>query len=159
MKIRGFTIVEIMIAVLIIGILLAIAVPMLSKIRQESKIDEAESDVEMLVAAVRQLAWDTGKWPGGADRLEVSAECWDMSTDKAGILGNDGTYDSDKWNGPYAREVKTDPWGNPYFFDPDYYPNGMGSNPKLAVVGSFGPNGSGKNVYDDDNIYSVIERW
>ncbi len=159
MKKSGFTIVEIMIAVLVVGILLAIAVPMLSKIREESRIDKAESDVEMLVAAVRQLAWDTGKWPGGATRTHGDPECWDLSTDSAGLLGNDGTFDAGKWDGPYARDIDADPWGNPYFFDSDYYPNGMGTSPKLAVVGSFGPNGSGRNIYDDDNIYSVLERW
>lgn len=156
---RAFTLIEIAIVVLIIGVLTSIAIPMFSKARKKARINEAQADIEMLTAAVRQLAWDTGKWPGGADRLEVSAECWDLSKDNAGLLGNDGTFDTDKWDGPYTREVKTDPWGNPYFFDPDYYPNGMGSNPKLAIVGSFGPNGSGKNVYDSDNIYSTIEVW
>jgi hypothetical protein len=39
-----------------------------------------------------------------------------------------------------------------YFFDPDYYIGGV----KYPVLGSFGPNKVGKNVYDSDDVYLVL---
>ena len=68
---------------------------------------------------IEQLAWDTGKWPGGIARnIQGNAETWDLTTSSAGILSAGSAYAN--WQGPYAPEVPLDPWGNKYFFDPDY---------------------------------------
>ena len=56
------------------------------------------------------------------------------------------------WTGPYLDEMPVDPWGNDYFFDPDYRIDGV----KQMVIGSSGPNGSGLNVYDEDNIIIIL---
>jgi hypothetical protein len=49
--------------------------------------------------------------------------------------------------------IPLDPWGHPYFFDTDYDIDPSGGVTNAAVIGSFGPNGVGQNVYDSDNIY------
>lgn len=149
----GFTIVEIMVVVAVIGILCVIAVPMYSKIRNEARGREAMSELQLLHSAIRQLAWDTGKWPGAIAREAAqSAEIWDLSTADAGLLENDGDFTG--WKGPYIRNIKEDPWGNKYFFDPDYEVDGVDH----VVVGSFGPNGEGPNNYDDDDLYVIIKK-
>ena len=148
----GFTLVEIAVTVLIIAILALIAVPQISKARRTARIKEAEIEIEVLASAVRQLAWDTGLWPGGSGRPERSEELWDLSQPEAGLLATDGTYNG--WRGPYLDGVSLDPWGTPYFFDSDYH-TGIGV---VSVVGSFGPNRAGRNVYDSDDIYVVVQR-
>jgi general secretion pathway protein G len=149
----GFTLVEIVVVIGVIGVLIAIAVPVMLRARTNARIQRAKVEVEMIAAAVRQLAWDTGRWPGGATRTTPQIiEVWDLSTGAAGLLSNDGRFPN--WKGPYIPEVINDPWGNKYFFDPDYR---IGGQWKVAV-GSFGPNGMGRNWYDEDNIYLVIQK-
>jgi general secretion pathway protein G len=151
---NGFTLVEILIAVAVIGMLAALAIPKISKSRDMARIKQCESDLAMIEAAVDQLAWDTGKWPGGIARnVQSSSEMWVLNTANAGLL----TYNSalfTNWKGPYIRSIPKDPWGMDYFFDPDYYIGGKVE----CVVGSFGPNRKGKNLYDSDDIYIVLKR-
>lgn len=59
-KNKGFTLVEIMIVVLIIGILLAIAVPNFVKARQNSRVQTVVANLKQIEAAKEQWAMDTG---------------------------------------------------------------------------------------------------
>lgn len=59
-KRQGFTLVEIMIVVLIIGILLAIAVPNFVKARQNSRVQTVVGNLKQIEAAKEQWAMDTG---------------------------------------------------------------------------------------------------
>jgi len=148
----AFTLTEMMIAIIIIGVLVAIAVPNFARVREKARIEKAKADLEILAAAIRQLAWDTGKWPGGIDRhIRQNAETWDLSTPAAGIIAADDRFPG--WKGPYAPCIPLDPWGSKYFFDPDYYVSGQ----VYAVVGSFGPNKRGPNLYDRDDIYVILK--
>ena len=148
---RGVTLIEIMVVLIVIGILLSLAVPALVKARVASKQKSAEATVQMLAAAIKEMAWDTGQWPTKQARTAKDKECWNLTVSSAGLMANDGGFKN--WNGPYIREIPLDPWGNPYFFDSDYR---IGWK-DYAVVGSFGPNGIGRNVYDSDNIYVIID--
>ena len=141
-----------MVVVGLIGILMIVAVPAILNARRGAMIDKAESDLEYLAAAIRQLVWDTGKWPLMQDRTEVGDfEVWDLTSPNAGLISDNGIFP--KWQGPYISRVLLDPWGSPYFFDPDYRLD----NKWQVVVGSFGPNRRGRNVYDSDNIYIVLK--
>jgi prepilin-type N-terminal cleavage/methylation domain-containing protein len=152
MKKNGFTLIEITVVVLILGLLAGLGSIATMKGVRTSRIKNTESELEMLGAAVLQLAWDTGKWPNGQLRISGgSAEMWDISPDACGLMGSDGKYTN--WKGPYYDGSLTDPWGNRYFFDPDYMVDGV----MRVVVGSFGPNGRGPNVYDSDDIYILLD--
>lgn len=59
-KTSGFTLVEIMIVVLIIGILLAIAVPNFVKARQNSRVQTVVGNLKQIESAKEQWAMDTG---------------------------------------------------------------------------------------------------
>lgn len=149
---RGYTLLEVMICVVIFAVLLAVAVPMISKARTTARAEKARAQLQMLASAVLQLAWDTGEWPGGLDRsIANSDESWDLNTTAAGLKVNDGRFAN--WKGPYHRTVSLDPWGKNYFFDPDYTINGR----IRVVVGSFGPNKVGPNVYDRDDIVIILD--
>lgn len=152
MKRRGFTLIEIMVVLGVIGLLAGIGIPTIFKGVRNARIKEAGTELEMMSAAVLQLAWDTGKWPNGALRTKGgSTEMWNISTHKCGLFGTDGTYNN--WKGPYYDAAVLDPWGNPYFFDPDYRVDGT----MRVVVGSFGPNGIGRNLYDSDDIVVLLD--
>jgi general secretion pathway protein G len=156
MKLReGFTLVEIMIVVAVVGLLAALGILNVAKAMQTSRKKTALTELELLSAGILQLAWDTGRWPNKARREEAASgvnEIWTFvgsGLDKNTI---DGIYDG--WNGPYYEGSYKDPWGNPYFFDSDYTYEGKSDR---IVVGSFGPNGIGRNIYDKDNILVFLD--
>ncbi|HSR87713.1 MAG TPA: prepilin-type N-terminal cleavage/methylation domain-containing protein [Pontiella sp.] len=149
---HGFTLLEIMVTIGILGLLTVMATYALRTARTKAYIRQAEGDLQMLATATLQLAWDTSRWPNKALRTQPgSTEIWNISIAAAGLEGTDGTYD--EWKGPYFAGNIMDPWGNPYFFDPDYRVNGV----DRVVVGSFGPNGVGRNLYDSDDIYVLLD--
>ncbi|MCF7818055.1 MAG: type II secretion system protein GspG [Kiritimatiellales bacterium] len=152
MKKSAFTLIEIMIVVAIIGLLAGLSSLALRKGQKTAKINEATTRLQMMSAAILQLAWDTGRLPNGQLRTKAgSTEVWDLTRASAGLLSASSTYT--EWKGPYIDEIGNDPWGNPYFFDPDYLIKGVNH----IVVGSFGPNGQGQNLYDSDDIYVLLD--
>ncbi|MEI6892562.1 MAG: prepilin-type N-terminal cleavage/methylation domain-containing protein [Pontiella sp.] len=151
---KGFTLVEIIIAVAIMGLLASAGGVVIHKSVTHARIKAAESELAIYSCAVLQLAWDTGKWPNGEVRTQAGGnEVWDLSSEAAGLMveGSDNVYPN--WNGPYYEGVTEDPWGNSYFFDPDYRIDGV----MRIVIGSLGPNGVGRNVYEIDNIYILLD--
>jgi len=67
---RGFTLVEIMIVVLIIGILLAIAVPNFVKARESSRAKSCVANLKQIDAAKEQWAMDNNKADGDACSID-----------------------------------------------------------------------------------------
>lgn len=152
----GFTLVEIMFSVTILGILAALGSYAIMTSVKKANIRQAEAERDMISASVLQLAWDTGRWPNKAVRTKPgSTEIWNISGDAVGLMGTDGAYPD--WKGPYYEGEILDPWGTPYFFDPDYRTNGV----MRISVGSLGPDGAGKNVYETgtgkDNIVILLD--
>ena len=147
----GFTLIELMVVVGIISVLSGIAVPAFNKMGDKAKMAEATSDIKNLQLALELLAIDTEKWPGPNDVGQIAnSEVWELNSPEAGLVVTDGSFSG--WDGPYIPSVPKDPWGNDYFFDPDYDIDGT----DYAVLGSFGPNGVGRNVYDDDDIIIIL---
>jgi prepilin-type N-terminal cleavage/methylation domain-containing protein len=154
-KSSGFTLMELMVAIAIVGVLSAIAVPNYLRYRQKGLIGAATGDLAAIQRKVQDLGHDTGSWPGGS-----TAGVWkdqgsgneyeDLSTAAMGLAATDGSYTD--WQGPYYTGPFQDPWGRNYFFDEDYDLNGR----VVAAIGSYGPNGQGKNMYDDDDIILII---
>ncbi len=148
----GFTLTEVVVTVGLVGLLLAMVVPGVRKVRRNAMIKQAESDLAMLEAAVRKLAWDTGCWPTQRSKNRFDGrEVWDLTDPRAGLMATNGRYPN--WKGPYITRIPDDPWGNPYFVDTDYYLERRWR----VVVGSFGPNGRGRNWYDRDNVFVLLD--
>jgi prepilin-type N-terminal cleavage/methylation domain-containing protein len=173
---RGFTLIELLVVIAITGLLAGIVLVSLGGARENARIGKAQAEVRQIVNAIAILELNTGEWPGHQTALQVcSGACSDneipdlpvivipsLSEPAAGIEQTDGGYTG--WNGPYMT-VPLDPWGNPYFFDTDYEVqandtpcNGTGGCSTVVAAGSFGPNGTGTNDYDADDIILIIAR-
>ncbi len=148
---RGLTLIEMMIVIAIIGILAAIAPPQFSAYIEKAKIAEATAELKGIQLVIELLAIDTDRWPGPNDAGVIAdQEVWDLNAANAGLVATSGAFPG--WSGPYITSVPEDPWGNNYFFDPDYTIGGV----SYAVIGSFGPNGVGPNQYDSDDVIITL---
>ncbi len=165
---RGFTLVELLIVMAIVAILAGVAIPTYGKYIRRS---QAISQVSSLKDALKALAIDTNNWPAGMEPFvcpknlipsQNGGEYLDLTADDIGIFNNNGSvFTLPDWQGPYLPAYYLDssgkfldPWGTPYFMDYDYQINGQW----FAVVGSYGPNKQGLNLYDSDDIVVVVGR-
>ncbi len=98
----GFTLIELMVVLLILGLLAALVAPRVLNRLGQSKQKIAKTQIEMLSAALDQFKLDVGRYPTTEEGLKA-------------LIENPGV---DGWNGPYLRKKKIpkDPWGRPYIY-------------------------------------------
>jgi len=100
-KNRAFTLIELMVVILIIGILAALIVPKLIGQTDKAKIAKATADVKTLSDALEHFRIDTGRYPTDAEQFGPLLEA------PSDVTG---------WNGPYTSTPPADPWGDPYTY-------------------------------------------
>lgn len=120
----GFTIIELLIVMAILGMLAVMVAPNLFNQADSARRDAALSQISSLGSALDAHRLDVGRYP---DTLE-------------GLVRN--TSGRDAWNGPYLRgNVPMDPWGNPYQYSSD------GRSFELFSFGADGrPGGEGNDA-------------
>jgi general secretion pathway protein G len=96
----AFTLIEIMVVVIILGILAATIIPKFIGTTHEAKISAAKAHVAELESALERLYVHMDRYPTTDEGLKLLVEA------PAG--------DDKKWRGPYIKQLRNDPWGNPY---------------------------------------------
>ncbi|MGR3220879.1 MAG: type II secretion system major pseudopilin GspG [Candidatus Anammoxibacter sp.] len=101
----GFTLLELLIVLIIIGLLAALVGPKLIHRVGEAKQKTCKVQIEMLGTSLDTFRLDTGKYPNEEQGLEA------LTTNS----------DIKNWKGPYLKKknVPKDPWGNDYIYKYD----------------------------------------
>jgi general secretion pathway protein G len=99
---RGFTLMELLVVIIIIGVLAALVGPKFFGRVDEAKQKAAKAQIELFGAALDGLRLDVGRYPTTEEGLKALRE------KPAGM---------DNWKGPYLpKEIPADPWGSPYVY-------------------------------------------
>lgn len=124
---RAFTLVELLLVLLIIGILAGLAIPRFAKRSEQAKVAAARADIEANIATALDLyELDNGRFPTTSQGLEALVEEPRIPPFPT------------NWNGPYLRgSIPVDPWRHRYVYR---CPSQRG-NADYDLL-SFGPDGA-----------------
>jgi general secretion pathway protein G len=132
-KRAGFTLVEIMVVVVILGILAATIIPQFISTTQDAKIGAAKADIANIESALERFSINMDRFPTSEEGLAV--------------LADPPSTDDKKWRGPYIKEVRPDPWGHPYNYR---FPGTHGRN--RFDVWTYGADGAEGGENDNADI-------
>ena len=117
----GFTLIEIMVVVIIIGLLAAVIVPQVVNKVDEARVAKAKQDIQSLETALTMFRLDNSKYPTTDQGLQSLVK---QPTDPS----------IRHWRqGGYLERISKDPWGNDYQY---VYPGTHGKEYDLYTLGS-----------------------
>lgn len=123
---RGFSMIELLVALAIMAVLASLVAPRLLNQVDRSKVQAAKAQARSLKTSLDALRLDLGRYPTTEEGLAL------LTTPPA-----DAALRS-SWFGPYMDgDVPADPWGNPYIYQPPVTDqNGLTGAPKIISYGA-----------------------
>ena len=118
----GFTLIEMLLVLVLIGVLSGAVVSSLAGRSEEARVTRAQADISSnLALALDLFEQDVGRYPSDDEGLRILVE-------------NRGVAN---WKGPYVKggELKPDPWGHEYVYSID------AENERVYMLRSVGPDG------------------
>ena len=100
---RGFTLLELLVVLAILGLLVGLVGPAVMKQLGSSKEKVAHLEIERLATSLDMYKLDVGTYPSTEQGLQA------LIARPSGVA---------RWNGPYLKREKApdDPWGRPYIY-------------------------------------------
>lgn len=125
----GFTLIELMLVVIIIGVLVSMVAPRLAGRSEEARIAAGKADINSNISVALDLyELDNGKYPAAEEGLQALLVKPDLAV---------------KWKGPYLKKEPLDPWGRIYIYRS---PGEHNNDYDLYSYGPDGVEGGGDDV-------------
>lgn len=130
---RGFTLVELLVVMVILGLLASLVLPNFFRQGAKARVGVARTQIAQIGTALDAYALDTGRYPTDGEGLEALIEA---------------PGDAKNWDGPYLKKaVPKDPWGNEYMYS-------TGGATGAYVLSSHGADGKSGGEGDNADISS-----
>ncbi|ADU64814.1 general secretion pathway protein G [Desulfurispirillum indicum S5] len=134
---KGFTLIEIMVVVVILGILAALVVPNILQRPDEARVTAARADIRAIANALEMYRLDNHTYPSTDQGLDAL------------VRRPSGFPEARNWNSEgYLKNIPRDPWGNDY----QYISPGTRATYDLYSFGADGREGG-------EGVNAVIGNW
>jgi general secretion pathway protein G len=123
----AFTLLEVLLVLLIIGLLVGMVAPYMFGVQDRAKIDTARGQIGLIQSACDLFRLHMNDYPASLQQL----------------IENPQT--GSKWAGPYMEKLPKDPWNNDYVYEPV-----TGAKPRIYSMGPDGQAGSADDVFQEE---------